>query len=458
MVRQIESVRARPFKVGEWVVRPALNQIENGHGPVTLEPKAMDLLVALAGRAGDVVTQSELREQVWAGTAVAENAVFRLVSELRQHLEDSPRAPRYIQTIPKRGYRLVAEVSEVRGPWRRRAAAAAMVAAGLLGAALWWRTGTSGSDPVQVAPTRPESYAIGEVLEDRVDCSSYDRARIAFEETMRTRPEYSPTYGHLADSYLAAAVLGCIPPGPAEARVDDLVARIDAWGSEADRLRHQAAAQFWLHWDFARAGDLFRRVEAVPDVSRAAYLLKLDRPGEAASEVERAWKVDPAQIGESWSLATTRLLLGDYADATERYRQLLTVYPGYPPALALSALSSWLDGRPDDALRVARQAAIAENGPADRFSPVPALVLAKLGRPSEAQALLDRWDAWADAAAWVAPTAAATAALARGRTDDALRALEYGVRLRDPWLVLVAVDPTFAELRGDARFDRLMRR
>jgi DNA-binding winged helix-turn-helix (wHTH) protein/tetratricopeptide (TPR) repeat protein len=101
------------FKLGEWVVRPVSGEVEGSSGSFRLEPKVMDVLVYLAGRAGQVVTKDELLENVWKDTFVADGALFRHVSELRRVLGDDPRTPRIIETIPKRGYRLVAPVAAV---------------------------------------------------------------------------------------------------------------------------------------------------------------------------------------------------------------------------------------------------------------------------------------------------------------------------------------------------------
>ncbi len=71
----------------------------------------MEVLVALARRPGVVVTKGELLAAVWAGTAVVDGVITRAVFQLRVALRDDARAPRYIETIPKRGYRLLAAVA-----------------------------------------------------------------------------------------------------------------------------------------------------------------------------------------------------------------------------------------------------------------------------------------------------------------------------------------------------------
>jgi len=70
----------------------------------------MAVLLQLAARPGQVITRNELLEAVWRGTIVQEDALTQAVSQLRRLLDDDPRAPTIIETIPKQGYRLIASV------------------------------------------------------------------------------------------------------------------------------------------------------------------------------------------------------------------------------------------------------------------------------------------------------------------------------------------------------------
>lgn len=102
---------AQRLHVGEWSVDPATNDISRGDERVHLEPKVVDLLVALAERAGQVVSREELLAQVWPGVVVGDDVLTQGVIKLRKALGDASGEPTYIQTIPKRGYRLIADVS-----------------------------------------------------------------------------------------------------------------------------------------------------------------------------------------------------------------------------------------------------------------------------------------------------------------------------------------------------------
>ena len=99
-----------PFRLGEWRVEPELNRISAGGEKRDLDPRIMDVLAFLASREGDVISRDELVAAVWGESySVTENTVAQALSRLRKALGDDWRQPRYIETISKSGYRLVAQ-------------------------------------------------------------------------------------------------------------------------------------------------------------------------------------------------------------------------------------------------------------------------------------------------------------------------------------------------------------
>lgn len=99
------------FRVGEFLIEPQLNTITRNDQSTRLEPKVMQVLQCLSNNAGEVVSKEQLMRTVWTDTIVTDDVLTRAVSELRKALRDDSKEPRYIQTIPKSGYRLIASVS-----------------------------------------------------------------------------------------------------------------------------------------------------------------------------------------------------------------------------------------------------------------------------------------------------------------------------------------------------------
>jgi Tol biopolymer transport system component/DNA-binding winged helix-turn-helix (wHTH) protein len=98
------------FRVGDWQVEPQLNLLKRGERAVHLEPKVMDVLCYFAEHGGEVRTKERLIQAIWPGTFVTDEVLTNAVSQLRKAFEDDPGDPRYIRTIPRRGYQLVASV------------------------------------------------------------------------------------------------------------------------------------------------------------------------------------------------------------------------------------------------------------------------------------------------------------------------------------------------------------
>ena len=97
------------FRVGEWTVNPEANLLTRGEESVRLEHRVMAVLARVAEARGGVVSKDDLIDHVWKGASVSDHSVANAMSDLRKALGDDRSNPQYIETIPKRGYRLVAD-------------------------------------------------------------------------------------------------------------------------------------------------------------------------------------------------------------------------------------------------------------------------------------------------------------------------------------------------------------
>lgn len=98
------------FMLGEWHVDPALKQIVRANEVVKIDPRNMRVLLLLASRSGEVVSQSEIEDSVWKGLVVTPNSVYQSVAQLRRAFGEGKSNRRYIETISRKGYRLVVPV------------------------------------------------------------------------------------------------------------------------------------------------------------------------------------------------------------------------------------------------------------------------------------------------------------------------------------------------------------
>ena len=104
------------FRIGEWEVCPQENRLKGPIRESEIEPKVMDVLVLLANSPGEVISRQQILDSVWADVVVGEEVVSRAISLLRKELGDDQKDPRFLKTVSKRGYRLVADVAPLSAP------------------------------------------------------------------------------------------------------------------------------------------------------------------------------------------------------------------------------------------------------------------------------------------------------------------------------------------------------
>jgi len=98
----------RTLQFGPFELDVPNARLLRGQAPVEMPPRAFDLLCHLATRPGQLVTKEELLDQVWGRRFITEAVIKTAMSELRAVLGDDARAPRYVETVARRGYRFVA--------------------------------------------------------------------------------------------------------------------------------------------------------------------------------------------------------------------------------------------------------------------------------------------------------------------------------------------------------------
>jgi DNA-binding winged helix-turn-helix (wHTH) protein/TolB-like protein len=194
-----------PTRFGQFAFDPDAGVLTRNGLPVRLQPQPARVLALLVARAGDVVTRDDLRRQIWGTDTFVdfERGLNFCVAQIRSALGDSADSPRFIETLPKRGYRFIAPVTQAveaaapvpepapvaRAPLplsRRGLALAALlvltIGAGL--AALALRHGPPAAIRIAVVPFDNET---GDTEYDRIAGGVADAtvARLATPERMR---------------------------------------------------------------------------------------------------------------------------------------------------------------------------------------------------------------------------------------------------------------------------------
>ncbi len=98
------------FTIGEWEVLPGHGVLRRGDQEERPEPKVFEVLLSLASHDGNLVTRDDLVNDVWGGRPTTDEPINRCLSQLRGHLDDRARPHQYVETLQRRGYRLMKPV------------------------------------------------------------------------------------------------------------------------------------------------------------------------------------------------------------------------------------------------------------------------------------------------------------------------------------------------------------
>jgi DNA-binding winged helix-turn-helix (wHTH) protein/tetratricopeptide (TPR) repeat protein len=358
------------FRIGEYLVEPRHNRIKRGDAEVRLEPRVMDVLVCLAAHAGEVVSRDTLNETVWRDVVVTDQAVTNCISELRDHLGDDRSTNRVIETIPKRGYRLVAPVELPRAEeppgavappsrrWHMTIAALVFLTA-LAGFAAWW---SSASTPTLT------SVAVVKFANDAND-ESLDYLGLALPDEIATLLTQSRDLAVRPHSY----VDGENPLVTAKARHVDHIVTGRYYLEDDKQLSLAIEAQevsqervIWRTRITAPSGDLLAMRGQITDAVERGLLPALG--ARAATTHASA----PAH-DEAYQLYLRAIALPQQPKLTEKAIELLeqavALEPTFAPAwdelgLRYYASGTWFEGRAE-----ARRKALAAHRKALELDP-----------------------------------------------------------------------------------------
>jgi len=98
------------YRFAEFELEPRERRLRGSGQPLALTPKAFDMLVLLVRHAGHIQSKDELMSALWPRGFVDEATLTNHVWQIRRALGDTAKTPRFVETVPKRGYRFVAEV------------------------------------------------------------------------------------------------------------------------------------------------------------------------------------------------------------------------------------------------------------------------------------------------------------------------------------------------------------
>lgn len=442
------SGKPTSFRFGPFEFDERSGELRRDGHRLRLPRQSSLMLRLLVERPGAVVTREELRAALWPdGTHVDyDHGLNNAAARLRRALGDPAHAARFIETLPRVGYRVIAPVTGVHPAevpaTARTPHAGWLVAAGLIVFAAGLGLGAV------FTPFGPDGEAPGQV--------SFRAAATDVAAEARELAERSLIHARLV-------LDGDLPADLVYAAAQDAATRalsLDPTLADA----HVAAgyAAMWGRWDWTTAGRFFERALALDAASarahqaRAIWLAARGRIAEGRASIDRALALEPASPGIARDAATLALAARDPASAIAMLHGRLAVDPDDGRAHGQMAQALATLGRNEEAadhfrrflvlIGISEEHArndtrvLAEQG-------LEGLIRRNLSRPSGKP--LDRHG--------VPFKLAADHALV-GDDEAALGWLDRAIDQRDSRLLLLAVNPRFEALRDDPRFLRLLAR
>jgi DNA-binding winged helix-turn-helix (wHTH) protein/Tfp pilus assembly protein PilF len=431
----VAGASERPFDFGDWRVDPSRGVLTAVVGrEVRLEPQLIDLLVLFAGSPGRVLAKDEIIEAVWGGRAIGDGTLAAAVSRLRRALGET-RARRYIETVPKRGYRCLLASELPAGRPRARAHQSDSEAAAL--AARGWQA--------LATPLAP----------------NLAQARSYFDAAVKADPAWGPGHRGLAECLIAQHMAG-LGRG--------LLAAAKAAASGAVGL-DPGSAQAWATFglailfadrEFAAADEALRRAIALdPDLAvarrnRSTAFRTIGRFVEAERDGRKAVELDPHSLEMHVALLHTLIAARRFGQAAAEASAALALSPQSSDAWYQRGWALAMGGDPAHGMDALLQGLSLWGADAERIATLRRL-FASEGLDAVCRAGADLFEAQA----LMLPRRPMDVAMLRalgGQIDLAFAALDEAAERDDLVLLFVPWLPHFDALRGDERYARLMQR
>ena len=448
-----------------WTVRTRSGELLRNGQTQRLPQQPLRVLLELVGQPGQVVTRERLVQVLWPkGVVDFDNNLNSIVRKLRVALEDDSETPRYIETLPRIGYRFIGSL-ESKPPVAERSRArwaAIPLAIGVVivaSAAAWWQTHRA---PASRASTTAhtenagrttnqrayELYLDGKFHRSRRDVNGNPLAIERFQAALREDPHFAEAWAALSETYAGVGTQQQMPLAQAMEQARSAALRAIELDPKL-AAGHSALGTINMYYDFDYAAAEKQFVEARAADERYArlwYAYALlrafqGRTDEALDYISRARELEPMTLLYTAGYANLLFYTRKYGEAIEYVRPVLASQPRF------------------DQLRSVLIRALIETGDVKsaleqlplRYSELPmlsddGLAYARAGRREDAARQLERLERHKREGYGVSYEIAIIHA-ALGQTDEACVALREALTDHSPTLNWLRLDPRMEPLR-----------
>jgi DNA-binding winged helix-turn-helix (wHTH) protein/Flp pilus assembly protein TadD len=425
--------RGRTLRFGAFEADLDNWELRKSGRQVKLERKPFQVLELLLRAAGRLVARDELTRTLWPELHVNfDRSLNTAVNALRKALGDSWRNPRYIETRPGQGYRLIAPVEEIVAD----------------------EAAADGQDAYQNC-VKARYFLNKRTQEDLHKAIAY------FQAALNDDAGFAHAYAGLAETYCLLAQMNMASPGEAGARAKELAATAVELAPDSAAARAAAACvKRFFEWDWVGAEEEFHRAMAL-DANCAAlhqaygsFLSSIGNTQEALHELRLAERLDPVSAALNVEAAWAIYLARDFAGAHEQCWKVLALEPSFGAAQHVLGLVY-------EQMRMYEEAVIELQNAQTSGDEQPAVIAAlghawaKAGEIVLAEETLCRLQQLS-AKRYVSPYWHAIVYAGLRQNRLAIEWLETAYQQRDVWLTWLGVDPRFDDLRAEPGFQAIL--
>jgi DNA-binding winged helix-turn-helix (wHTH) protein/Flp pilus assembly protein TadD len=423
------------FRLGEWLVKPDDGSLVSSQRVTRLEPLLMELLVFLCSQAGQVVSKHDVLENIWRNRFVSDGTVKASFYQLRKALGDSPRKPRFIETLPKRGYRVLMRPIAL----------------------------TKSADSAVLGEDGDELYRNGRsILSGQPGPAALKQARLYFEHAVKVQPEHAESLAALALTYIHLVTLAMAKGSEMLPQAKALAVRAVEADPKAARAHVALGVTQLLHernlGDAERNFCLASNLDPTDTLSHRWYAKLLSTQGrhdEAIAEARRALEGDPLSLSVRRELIEILLAARHYDEAIAEAKRLMQM-TGPAPDVQLGLVWVYF-------LRGDHEKAFQSLSAGFRSLGTGPEILDRAAKAFKSGGMETVFRLWAKVMEQQASLGQQSIDLLvlyglLGERDRCFKLLDLAAKQFHPVILWLPVSPIFDRLRSDRRYDRLLSR
>ena len=313
-----------------------------------------------------------------------------------------------------------------------------------------------------VDPDAHELYLLGRYSWNRRDLEGLRAAIRYFQKAIAKSPEYALAYAGLADAYTVLGSWSVMEPREVFPRAKEAAQRaLELEPNLGEAHVALAFAEYLYDWKWEQAEKGFlRAIQLNPSYAPghswyANFLGAMGRHDESIVEARRSQELDPLSPMISGVATWVRYAARRYDEAVKQCRRALELNPNFPQSYLFMGLACTQLGRYEEAMGAFERGVSLSGGLTEIYAGL-GYVYGISGRKAAARRILEELDQLASVR-YVPPYSRAIVHIGLGERAEALELLEQSCEGRNTWLVLLGVEPLFDSIRGERRFQELLR-